>query len=115
MLPHRIRGPKAKRENAPPKVQRRSPAHCDFVRDHACVVCGSFDKIEVAHVRDGTDCGMGMKPADRWTISLCRPHHSEQHRIGEGPFEQLHGIDMKALAAEFVKASPKRVLLEQMP
>ncbi len=49
-----------------------------------------------------------MKPGDYWTISLCHDCHAEQHRIGELSFEQLHGIDMKALARAFVLASPKR-------
>jgi hypothetical protein len=55
---------------------------------------------------------MGMKPSDRWTISLCRDCHAEQHRIGEAVFEQRHGIKMKALAEAFVKASPHRSKLD---
>ena len=69
--------------------------------------------IEVAHVRTGTNGGMGLKPGDFWTISLCRDCHSEQHRIGERSFEAKHGIDMKELARAFVKASPKRADLER--
>jgi len=55
---------------------------------------------------------MGIKPSDRWTISLCRDCHSEQHRIGEGPFERRHTINMKALAAEFFAKSPHRSKLD---
>ena len=90
-----------------------SPAHCKFVRSHACCVCQTYDHIEVAHVRTGTNGGMGLKPGDYWTISLCRDCHSEQHRIGEQSFEAKHGIDMKELARAFVKASPKRSELER--
>ena len=67
----------------------------------------------MAHVRAGTNGGIGLKPGDFWTISLCRNCHSEQHRMGEQSFEKRHGIDMKELAREFVKASPKRVELER--
>lgn len=63
--------------------------------------------IEVAHVRRGSDAGMGRKPSDWNTISLCREHHAEQHRMGEQSFELKHGIDMADLAAEFAAASPK--------
>lgn len=68
--------------------------------------------IECAHVRDGTDGGMGLKPSDRWTISLCRDCHSEQHRIGEAPFNAKHGINMVTLAEEFFRRSPHRGKLE---
>jgi len=103
-----------RRPSAPKAPKRhRSPAHCKFVRSHACCACQSYDHIEVAHVRTGTDGGMSMKPGDYWTISLCRDCHSEQHRIGERSFEARHGIDMKELARAFVKASPKRIELER--
>ncbi|WP_376959691.1 hypothetical protein ABNQ39_07210 [Azospirillum sp. A26] len=62
--------------------------------------------IEAAHVRTGTDGGVGMKPSDKWSISLCKDHHAEQHNIGEPAFERRHAIDMKALAREFAAASP---------
>lgn len=52
---------------------------------------------------------MGRKASDWFTISLCKPHHDEQHRIGEPSFEKLHGINLHALAAEFAQASPKRI------
>lgn len=86
------------------------------MRSHSCCACGSIVAIEVAHVRTGTDGGMGMKPGDYWTISLCGgPNgcHALQHRIGEPEFEKRFGIDMKMLAREFVKASPKRRELEE--
>ena len=67
--------------------------------------------IECAHVRRDTDGGAGLKPSDRWTISLCRDHHVEQHQIGEAAFEQRYGIDMRALAEEFARRSPQRRIL----
>lgn len=71
--------------------------------------------IEVAHVRTGTGGGMGVKPSDRWTISLCRDHHSEQHRVGERSFEKATGVDMKKLAEEFARNSPHWSKLRDMP
>jgi hypothetical protein len=59
------------------------------------------------HIRAGSDAGTGRKPSDWFTVSGCRDHHAEQHRIGEGPFERRHGIDLHTLAEEFAKASPK--------
>jgi hypothetical protein len=89
----------------------RSPAHCDFVRSHHCCVPGCQNMpIEVAHVRAGSDAGMGRKPSDWFTVSLCGGpdgHHAEQHRIGEASFQELHKINLHALAGEFAKASPK--------
>lgn len=102
MLPRRI--PKAKKRSD----RWRSQAHCAFVRSHECCVPGCDGRpIEVAHVRTGSDAGMGRKPSDWFTVSLCRDHHSEQHRIGEGSFAKAHGIDLHAQAAEFAAQSPK--------
>ena len=107
-LPQRIKHKSDKAEKG-----RRSPAHRAWIRGFACSACGSSTAIECAHVRDGTDGGMGIKPSDRWTISLCRDCHSEQHRIGEAEFNKRHGINMIALAEAFFKASPHRGKLEQ--
>lgn len=107
MLPRRISRKSDKAEKG-----RRSPAHRAWVRGHACSACGTETAIECAHVREGTDGGMGIKPSDRWTVSLCRDCHATQHRIGEGPFERANGINLKALASEFFRNSPHRFKLD---
>lgn len=48
---------------------------------------------------------MGQKPSDWRTISLCKPCHDEQHRIGEETFWK--GRDVDGLIEAFCKASPK--------
>lgn len=101
MLPKRIPKP-AKRES-----RWRSPAHCNFVRSHACSVCGSTAAIEVAHIRLGTGTGMAQKPDDWNTVSLCKECHASQHHVGERTFWEAAKIDPIALAAEFAAASPK--------
>lgn len=58
---------------------------------------------------------MAMKPADRWCISLCAPHHKEQHMNGEALFSEYHKINMKALADEFARKSPHWPKLRDMP
>ena len=107
--------PRIKRDSGKKNAGKRSPAHRAFVRSHACCGCGSVSAIECAHVRDGTDGGMGHKPSDRWTISLCRDCHSRQHQIGEAAFEKEAGINMKALAEAFFKSSPHKSKLEPLP
>ena len=104
MLPKRLhRNSQRQEEN------RRSRAHRQWVRGHACSVPGCQDRpIECAHVRSGSDGGIGLKPSDIWTISLCREHHAEQHRLGEAEFQLRHGIDLRALAEEFARRSPHR-------
>ena len=98
-LPPRI-PKKPKRES-----RWRSPAHCNFVRSHACSVCHSQVAIEVAHVRIGSGAGMGQKPDDWRTVSLCKVCHNAQHEIGERTF--WGGQDVEALIDAFCKASPK--------
>jgi hypothetical protein len=101
MLPRRIPKP-AKRAS-----RWRSQAHCSFVRSHACSVCPSTAAIEVAHVRNGSGAGMGQRPDDWHTVSLCKVCHMLQHKHGERTFWEAAKIDPIALAAEFAAASPK--------
>lgn len=50
---------------------------------------------------------MSQKPDDFRTLSLCRDHHAEQHRLGEQTFAETHRIDLEQLVAEFCIFSPK--------
>lgn len=105
----------------PPRIQRksgkadqgkRSPAHRKWVGGHQCSVPGcQLMPIECAHVRRANNSGIGFKPSDAFTVSLCRDHHAESHR-GERTFERKHGLDLMALAEEFYRTSPHRHKLE---
>lgn len=98
-LPRRIPKP-------PKRASRwRSQAHCNFVRRHACSVCDTVTAIEVAHVRLGSGAGIGQRPDDWRTVSLCRDCHAAQHRVGEQTF--WRGLDVEKLIEAFCKASPK--------
>jgi len=108
MLPRRIPKP-AKRSS-----RWRSQAHCNFVRSHACSVCGSDTAIEVAHVRMSSGAGIGQKPDDWRTVSLCgglEGCHRKQHQIGEPAF--WRGRDVETLINLFIKSSPKRAEIER--
>jgi hypothetical protein len=99
--------PKRRRANSRRSDQRRFPGHCAWVRGHQCSVPGCDQPtIECAHVRTGSDGGIGLKPSDQYTISLCREHHAEQHRIGEPLFEKRYGMNLVALARQFAERSP---------
>lgn len=68
--------------------------------------------IEVAHVRLGSGAGMGQKPDDWRTVSLCGPCHTKQHSVGESTFwsdPQFGGgsHSPEVLCDTFAKASPK--------
>lgn len=110
MLPPRI-PQKRKRDS-----RWRSPAHTKFVRSHACCRCGSMAGIEVAHVRMGSGAGMGQKPDDWRTVSLCVACHRlsgpAQHNVGERAFWK--GVDLEALIEAFIKASPRRHDIERI-
>lgn len=105
--------PRIKKDSGRKDAGRRSPAHRAWVRGHHCAACGSSVAIECAHVRTGTDGGMGFKPSDRFCVALCKDCHTRQHQIGEQAFEKEAGINMKALAEAFFRASPHRGKLEQ--
>ena len=90
-------------------ADRECPGHRAWVRRHHCCVPGCLKiPIECAHVRRGTDGGIGLKPSDRWTVSLCSMHHAEQHMLGESRFEMRYGLDLRALAITFALQSPNR-------
>jgi hypothetical protein len=57
---------------------------------------------------------VGLKPSDRWIISLCADHHAEQHFVGEREFERRYGLELLALAEEFARRSPHRDELQML-
>jgi hypothetical protein len=67
----------------------------------------------VAHVRRGSGAGVGQKPDDWNTISLCRDCHAEQHRVGEQTFEKRFGVNMRTLADEFAAKSPRAMQIRE--
>lgn len=92
------------KENKSGKI--KSPGHMKWVRLHSCCVKGcTNDRMEAHHVRLGSHAGMGSKPGDDKTISLCVTHHSAAHR-GEETFAKMYGLDLQALAKEFADKSP---------
>ena len=81
--------------------------HRKFVRSHQCVVpgCPALE-VDFHHIRDSANAGMGLKSHDAFGVALCRLHHDEHHSCGAHTFEDRHGIDLYAIAAEFVRRSP---------
>src|SRR5438477_7518548 len=89
----------------PPRIPRTAPRgkrkpehrthtkHLGFVRQLPCVVCGKAAPSEAAHVRSGSDAGAGMKPSDRYSLSLCADCHALQHQFGEQRFWSTVRID----------------------
>lgn len=109
ILPERLKKARAQKD------VRSCPGHRAWVRKHRCSVPGCVSLlIECAHIRTGTDGGVGLKPSDCWTISLCRSHHGEQHDIGEPAFETMYGLDLIALALEFARQSPHATSLKAL-
>ena len=75
-----------------PNLRRRG-RHLGFVRQLSCVSCGKAAPSEAAHIRTGTDNGVGIKPGDRYAVPLCSGCHARQHRIGELTFWSALRID----------------------
>ena len=72
---------------------RRRMQHLAFVRQLPCVACGKAASSDAAHVRTGTDGGVGRKPSDRYAVPLCTTCHANQHRVGELTFWSALRID----------------------
>jgi len=78
---------------------RQRVQHLAFVRQLPCVACGKAAPSEAAHVRTGTDSGIGVKPGDRYAVPLCTACHAKQHRIGELTFWSALRIDPLSVAS----------------
>ncbi len=109
-LPKRRR-PEKMGVREPSKI--RCAAHLKWIRGHDCLIrhrAGHYcdGKVEAAHVRNGTDGGVGIKPSDIWTVPLCSIAHAQQHRIGERGFECNWGVDLKEIAEGLARWSPHR-------
>jgi hypothetical protein len=72
---------------------RRRANHLTFLRQLPCTVCGNAAPSEAAHVRLGCDGATGLKPSDRYTLSLCTICHALQHEFGELRFWSSLRID----------------------
>ena len=72
---------------------RRRVHHLAFVRQLPCIACGKAAPSEAAHVRTGTDGGVGVRPGDRYAVPLCAACHAKQLRIGELTFWSALRID----------------------
>jgi hypothetical protein len=103
-LPRRLKRPKLLVQPPPRKIW---PRHRRWVRSHGCCIphCDAAD-VEFAHLRSAANAGTGQKPHDAFGVSLCRVHHIEQHALGGNTFGQKYGVDLWALAAEFVRRTP---------
>lgn len=55
-----------------------------------------------------------MKPSDCWAVPLCHGHHVELHNKGERPFDDWHGLDLRAAALWFAKRSPDAEVREKV-
>ena len=110
-----------------PRVE--CPAFLEFVRGHACCVCGAPPKSQAAHIRfsdamnGSLNPGIGAKPDDSKCLPLCAGCHLDNnnslHRCGERAFWDRVGIDPFALAAtlydQFEKQQRRREPKERAP
>jgi hypothetical protein len=99
---------------APKRIWLR---HRKFVRSHCCCVPGCRALlVDVAHLRSvAMGAGTSLKPADWYTVPLCRVHHEQQEPAGPDAFGDRHGIDLWAIAAELVRRSPDWKMRAAMP
>jgi hypothetical protein len=92
-----------------PKTERhRSPRHLAWVRSLPCSVPGCRGgTIQAHHIRKGA--GVGLKPADQYSIPACFEHHAEIHSIGSRTFEVRYQVDLSGIAARlWVESNQQR-------
>lgn len=102
-----------KRKKAAKRSDRwRSQAHLHFVRSFHCSINGCTGMpIECAHVRIGSNAGIGQKPDDWRTVPLCSEHHRMQHTVGERTFWANYEANtphtVEDLINKFCESSPR--------
>jgi hypothetical protein len=87
----------------PRQKRRETPArdwkYRAWIRHLPCAACGSERYVEAAHT--GSDGGMSQKASDYSCIPLCAWCHrcgpESYHVIGRSAFEELHGLNCRAL------------------
>src|SRR5882762_7267797 len=68
-----------------------------WLRTCICCACGVFPPCDAAHIRSASPehgkpaTGMGEKPSDFWSLSLCRSCHTKQHSMNELEFWKARG------------------------
>jgi hypothetical protein len=101
--------PKVVSKKAAKKKSERSTKHLAALRQLPCLACGCDPCGEAAHVRMGSQTGLGKKPSDYRAIPLCHEDHMLQHARGEEVWwaERGHTLEaVVAIAAQLERASP---------
>lgn len=84
------------------EATERDPVYLALIRQLPCLRCGLEPCGEAAHVRQNSAAfnkrgAMAKKPADRFTVPLCRDCHTReidsQHKVGEALFWHRLGIN----------------------
>jgi hypothetical protein len=78
------------------EINHRSEEYLQFIREQACLVCGT-SPCDPHHLnfKGNQSGGMGLKTSDYRTIPLCRIHHNEYHNVGKITFADRHSLDLK--------------------
>ena len=81
----------------------RDEGHLDFIRQLRCCICG-MEGVDAAHIRAADpmygkrETGGAEKASDKWTVPLCRLHHTEQHSTNELKWWASKRVDPFGLA-----------------
>jgi hypothetical protein len=88
--------------------RERKQSHLAFIGRLPCVACATTGVLQygcdAAHIRSGSalhgkrETGGAEKPSDRFSLSLCRRHHDQQHSGSERNFWSIYRIDPFLLA-----------------
>lgn len=73
----------------------RSKAYRKWIASLPCLIT-KVHGTQAAHIRAGTNGGMGLKPEDNWCVPLSPEMHDLQHKIGERKFWDMYGGIEKA-------------------
>lgn len=87
----------------------RDENYKDWIRKHACCVCGRNAPSEASHHGHHAPGGMGQKPADKRTIPLCSSDHRAWHQHGHFARNGLHTPE---LARAFIDKTMISLLIE---
>ena len=98
------------------KRERTAAGHVKLIRQLPCCACASPPKSDPHHLMRGVERGMGLTAAGRYTVPLCRKHHTEitPHGDPEAVLMARYGIDARALADALWSASGELQAMERI-
>lgn len=85
---------------------KRDKNHRKFINSLPCATCNALSPSQCSHIRRNTDCGVGLKPSDKFSVPQCDKCHRKVEfimtRDNAEQFKQL-GLNLYGCSGDWKK------------